>query len=69
MKDIIITYNLDGGDDQYEEVGRAIRALGKAWHSRLTFDSVWWLKTNKRLRASPRLDLVTPHGKGPSVRW
>ena len=59
MNDIIIAYNLDGGDDQYEEVGRAIRALGTTWHTRLTFDSVWWLKTNSG--SEQVRDWISPH--------
>jgi hypothetical protein len=45
MRTLLITYNLDGGDDQYKEVAIAIKAQGLTWHNRLTFDSVWWLKT------------------------
>ena len=46
MSTLLITYNLNKGDDNYEELFKAIRALGDTWHDARALDSVWFLKTD-----------------------
>ena len=51
----------------YEEVGRAIEALGTTWHTELTFDYECGGGTDVATQSKiPRLDLATLHGKGRS---
>jgi len=46
---LLITYNLNGGDDQYEELFKKIKGLGKWWHDASKLDSVWFVRTEKTL--------------------
>lgn len=46
MRNLLVTYNLDGANRSYADVEKAIRGLGSTWHNRATLDSVWFARSN-----------------------
>ncbi|MBV9869358.1 MAG: hypothetical protein JO214_01920 [Frankiaceae bacterium] len=47
MATLLITYNLNGGDDEYKDLFKVIESCGETWHNARILDSVWFLKTAK----------------------
>ncbi len=43
---LIVTYNLNDGDNDYAELFEAIEALGDCWHNAKDLESVWFAKTS-----------------------
>jgi hypothetical protein len=46
MNTLLITYNLNRGDNNYEDLFDAIRRFGKTWHDASQLDSVWFVRTS-----------------------
>jgi hypothetical protein len=46
---LLITYNLNKGDADYDRLFEFIRELGDTWHDATKLDSVWFVRT----RSSP----------------
>jgi hypothetical protein len=46
MNTLLITYNLNRGDNNYEGLFEAIRSLGDTWHEASQLDSVWFVRTD-----------------------
>jgi hypothetical protein len=45
MNTLLITYNLNRGDDDYAALFEKIRELGTCWHNASQLDSVWFVRT------------------------
>lgn len=48
MNLLIITYNLNDGDKDYQDLFDKIEELGETWHTSKKLDSVWFVKTTKK---------------------
>lgn len=45
MATLLVTYNLNGDDDDYADLFKVINRLGDTWHDAAKLDSVWFVKT------------------------
>jgi len=52
MNTLLITYNLNNHDDDYQKLFTAIEALGETWHDGTKLDSVWFVKTTAAPKAA-----------------
>lgn len=43
---LMVTYNLNNHDDDYDALFDEIESLGPTWHDGAVLDSVWWVKTD-----------------------
>jgi hypothetical protein len=67
MNTLLITYNLNRGDNNYEDLFGAIRGFGNTWHDASQLDSVWFVRTNLTpTQASEKLASVLDDEKD---RW
>ena len=64
MNTLLITYNLNLGDNHYEDLFDVIRGFGNTWHDASQLDSVWFVRTNLTpTQASEKLSSVLDEKK------